>query len=215
MSLANIYEQLSEGKIKELAIVLKTDVQGSIEPIRASLEQLSSEQVKVRVIRTGSGSITESDVLLAIASKGIVVGFDTDAEPGAKKLAENEGISIRKYDVIYSLVDDVSKALKGMLAPVKVEVVEGRAEIIAVFPAAKGAKIAGMRMIEGKGTRGSSVRVFRGNKKIAETSVESMRRFKDDVREVVAGFEAGIAFKDFKDFQIGDTLQFYSIQVTA
>ena len=215
VSLANLFEQLSAGKVKELAIVLKTDVQGSIEPIKASLEQLSTDEVRVRVIRSGSGSITESDVLLAIASKGIVVGFDTDAEPGAKHLAENEGISIRRYDVIYSLVDDVSKALKGMLAPVRVEVAEGRAEVIAIFPAGKNARIAGVRVLEGKASRGSLVRAFRKDKKIADTAIASVRRFKDDVKEVAAGFEAGMVLKDFNDFQIGDTLQFFKIEETG
>ncbi len=212
ISLANLFEQLSAGKVKELAIILKTDVQGSIEPIKASLEQLSTDEVKVRVIRSGSGSITESDVLLAIASKGIIMGFSTDAEPGAKRLAENEGISIRRYDVIYGLVDDVRKALKGMLAPVKVEVIEGRAEIITVFPGAKGTKIAGVRILEGKASRGSSVRIFRKDKKIIESTIDSLRRFKDDVKEVATGFEAGIVLKDFNDFQTGDTLQFFKIE---
>jgi translation initiation factor IF-2 len=215
ISLANLFEQLSAGKVKELAIVLKTDVQGSIEPIKASLEQLSTDEVKVRVIRSGSGSITESDVLLAIASKGIIMGFNTDAEPGAKRLAENEGISIRRYDVIYGLVDDVRKALKGMLAPVKVEVVEGRAEIITVFPGAKGTKIAGVRILEGKASRGSSVRIFRKDKKIIESNIDSLRRFKDDVKEVAAGFEAGIVLNNFNDYHTGDTLQFFKIEVVV
>ena len=215
VNLANLFEQLSAGKVKELAIVLKTDVQGSIEPIRASLEQLSTDEVKVRVIHTGSGSITESDVLLAIASKGIIVGFNSDAEPGAKRLAENEGVSIRKYDVIYSLVDDVSKALKGMLAPVKLEVLDGRAELIATFAGPKATKIGGIRVTEGKINRNSSVRVFRKDKLIAETSILSMRRFKEDVREIATGFEAGIVLKDFNDFQIGDALQFFRIEETA
>ena len=131
------------------------------------------------------------------------MGFNTDAEPGAKRMAENEGISIRRYDVIYGMIDDVSKALKGMLAPVKVEVVEGRAEVIAVFPGGKGAKIAGVRVLEGKASRGSSVRVFRKDKQIAETTIESLRRFKDDVQEVAAGFEAGIVLKDFNEFAVG------------
>lgn len=215
VNLANLFEQLSAGKVKELAIVLKTDVEGSIEPIKASLEQLSGEEVKVKVIRTGTGSITESDVLLAIASKGIIVGFSTDPEPGAKRLAENEGVSIRRYDVIYSLVDDVGKALKGMLAPVKVEVTEGRAEIIAIFPAGKTVKVAGVRVTEGKATRNSSVRVFRKDKLVTETAIASLRRFKEDVREVASGFEAGIVLKDLNDFQIGDTLQFFKIEETA
>jgi translation initiation factor IF-2 len=215
VSLANLFDQISAGKVKELAIVLKTDVQGSIDPIKASLEQLSTDEVKVRVIRSGSGGVSESDVMLAIASKGIIVGFNADAEPGARRLAENEGVSIRRYDVIYSLVDDVSKALKGMLAPVKVEVAEGRAEIIAVFPAGKGARIAGVRVLEGKASRGASVRVYRKDKMVTESAVLSLRRFKDDVREVAAGFEAGIGLKDFNDVQLGDTLQFFRVEVTA
>jgi translation initiation factor IF-2 len=215
VSLANLFDQISAGKVKELAIVLKTDVQGSIDPIKASLEQLSTDEVKVRVIRSGSGGVSESDVMLAIASKGIIVGFNADAEPGARRLAENEGVSIRRYDVIYSLVDDVSKALKGMLAPVKVEVAEGRAEIIAVFPAGKGTRIAGVRVLEGKASRGASVRVYRKDKMVTESAVLSLRRFKDDVREVAAGFEAGIGLKDFNDVQLGDTLQFFRVEVTA
>jgi translation initiation factor IF-2 len=215
VSLANLYEQLSAGKVKELAIILKTDVQGSIEPIRASLEQLSTEEIKVRVIRSGSGSITESDVLLAIASKGIIVGFNADPEPGASRLAELEGISIRKYNVIYGLLDDVSKALKGMLAPVEVEVVEGRAEVRAVFPGAKTTRIAGVYVIEGKISRGASVRILRKEKVILESTVDSLRRFKDDVKEVAAGFEAGVILKDFNDFQTGDILQFFRIVETG
>lgn len=215
VSLANLFEQLSAGKVKELAIILKTDVQGSIEPIKASLEQLSTDEVKVRVIRGSSGSIAESDVLLAIASKGIIMGFNTDPEPGAKHLADNQGISIRRYDVIYGMIDDVSKALKGMLAPVEVEVVEGKAEIIAIFPGAKGSKIAGVRILEGKAVRGSSVRVFRKDKQIVQTHVESLRRFKDDVKEVAAGFEAGIVLKDYSEVHVGDVLQFFKMEQMA
>ena len=212
VNLSTIYEQISAGKVKELPVVLKTDVQGSIEPIRTSLEQLSNDEVKVRVIHTGTGGITENDVMLAAASKGIVIGFSVDADQGAKREAEVEGISVRRYDVIYSLVDDVSKALKGMLAPVKEEVVEGRAEVRAVFPAAKGTKVAGVWVAEGKITRGSSVRVLRGNKVLAESTVASLRRFKDDVREVAAGYEAGVVVKDHNDFEVGDVLVFFRIE---
>jgi translation initiation factor IF-2 len=216
VSLANLFEQLSAGKVKELAIILKTDVQGSIEPIKASLEQLSTEEVKVRVIRSGSGSITESDVLLAIASKGIIVGFSTDPDIGARRLAELEGVSIRRYDVIYALMDDVSKALKGMLTPVVVEVVEGRAEVRAIFSGAKGSRIAGVYISEGKVSRGSTVRVLRKEKIVVESAaVTGLRRFKDDVKEVAAGFEAGVLLKDYSDFQIGDSLQFIRIQETS
>jgi translation initiation factor IF-2 len=215
VSLANLSELLSAGRVKELDIILKTDVQGSIEPIKSSLEQLSTDEVKVRVIRSGSGSITESDVMLAIASKGIIIGFSTDAEPGARQLAEIEGVSIRHYDVIYGVVDDVSKALKGMLAPTKVEVVDGRAEVRAVFPAAKNAKVAGVYVTEGKVTRGASVRVLRQKKVAAESTVNSLRRFKEDVREVTAGYECGVRVTDFDDFQVGDILEFFRIEETA
>jgi translation initiation factor IF-2 len=171
--------------------------------------------VKVRVIHSGSGSVTESDVLLAIASKGIIVGFNADPEPGARRLAENEGVSIRRYDVIYGLIDDVKKALKGMLTPVKTEVVQGRAEVRAIFPAGKAGKVAGVYVIEGRMTRGDSVRIVRQNKVVAESSVASLRRFKDDVREVVAGYEAGVLFKDHHEFQLGDVLQFFRLQETV
>jgi translation initiation factor IF-2 len=215
VSLANLFELLSAGRVKELDIILKTDVQGSIEPIKSSLEQLSTDEVKVRVIRSGSGRITESDVMLAIASKGIIIGFSTDAEPGARRLAEIEGVSIRHYDVIYGVVEDVSKALKGMLAPTKAEVIDGRAEVRAVFPAAKGAKVAGVYVTEGKVTRGASVRVLRQKKVVAESTVNSLRRFKDDVKEVTAGYECGVGVTDFNDFQVGDTLEFSHIEETA
>jgi translation initiation factor IF-2 len=215
VSLANLSELLSAGRVKELDIILKTDVQGSIEPIKSSLEQLSTDEIKVRIIRSGSGSITESDVMLAIASKGIIIGFSTDAEPGARQLAEIEGVSIRHYDVIYSVVDDVSKALKGMLAPTKVEVVDGRAEVRAIFPAAKGVKVAGVYITEGKVTRGASVRVLRQKKVVAESTVNSLRRFKEDVREVAGGYECGVGVADFNDFQVGDILEFFHIQATG
>jgi translation initiation factor IF-2 len=215
VSLANLFELLSAGRVKELDIILKTDVQGSIEPIKSSLEQLSTDEVKVRVIRSGSGRITESDVMLAIASKGIIIGFSTDAEPGARRLAEMEGVSIRHYDVIYSVVDDVSKALKGMLAPTKAEVVDGRAEVRAVFPAAKGTKVAGVYVTEGKVTRGASVRVLRQKEVVAESTVKSLRRFKEDVREVTASYECGVGVTDFDDFQVGDILELFHIEETG
>ena len=161
VSLSNLFEQVSAGQVKELAVILKTDVQGSIEPIRSSLEHLSTDEVKVRVIHSASGRITENDVLLAVASKGIIIGFDTDIELGARRLAELEGVSIRNYDVIYNLVDDVGKALKGMLKPARVEVIDGRAEVRAIFSAIKMQKVAGVFVTEGKVSRDASVRVLR------------------------------------------------------
>ena len=211
VSLHSLYEQISAGKVKELNVILKTDVQGSIEPIRISLEKLGSEAVKVRIIHAGAGNITESDVLLAIASKGLIVGFDVGIEEGAKRQAATEGIDIRLYDIIYSLIDDIDKALKGLLPVPIVEVIEGRAEVIAVFPA-KGNKVAGVRVAEGKVTRGVKVRVWRGKKTLADSTVASLKRFKENVKECAAGFECGVGVEGFGDFQMGDVMEFYSQQ---
>ena len=215
VSLGNLLEQVSAGRVKELNVVLKADVQGSIEPIRSSLERLATDEVKVRVIHSGSGSISETDVMLAIASQGLIIGFNTNSEPGARRLAELKGVSIRYYDVIYTLVDDVTKALKGMLEPSKVEVIDGRAEVRAIFPAGKRQKAAGAYVTEGKVSRGASVRVRRQNKVISESIVSSLKRFKDDVREVTAGYECGIGLKDFSEFEIGDSLEFFRIELVS
>lgn len=212
VSLSNLYEQLSAGKVKELGIILKTDVQGSVEPIRNSLEKLSNDEVKVSMIHSGPGDITESNILLALASKGVIVGFNTSVETGAKRLAEREGISIRLYDIIYNLIEDVDKALKGMLEPTEIEVIDGHAEVRAVFPAGKKEKAAGVYVTEGKVMRGGSVRVIRGGQKIHESAITSLRRFKDDVREVATGYECGVGVQGFNDFQVGDTLEFFHIE---
>ncbi|MBM3119113.1 MAG: translation initiation factor IF-2 [Chloroflexi bacterium] len=209
LGLSDLSTQISAGQIKELSIILKTDVQGSIEPIRDSLEQLGDEKAKVRVIHSGSGSITESDVLLALASKGIIIGFNSRPEPGAQRLAEVEGISIRHYNVIYELIKDVDKALKGLLEPTYTEVIEGQAEILAVFEAGKKGKVAGISVKEGKVRRDSLARVLRRAELIHESRVGSLRRFKEDVKEVAAGFECGIRIENFSDFQVGDIIQFY------
>jgi len=214
VSLTNLFDQVSQGQVKELNVILKTDVQGSIEPIKSSLEQLSTDEVKVRVIRSASGNIAESDVMLAIASKGIIIGFNTQSEPGAQRLADLEGVSIRYYNVIYNLVDDVSKALKGMLEPSKVEVIDGRAEVRAIFSSGKKSKVAGAYISEGKATIGVSVRVQRQGKTVYGSVVSSLRRFKDDVREVTSGLECGVGVKDFNEFEVGDMLEFYRIEET-
>ena len=213
VTLSNLYDQISAGQVKELNIILKADVQGSIEPIRSSLEQLATEEVRVRVIHSGTGNITESDVMLAIASKGIIIGFGVGYQPGARRLADVEGVSIRSYDVIYDLVDDVSKALKGMLQPSYVEVVDGRAEVRAIFPTIKKGKVAGIYVTEGKVNRGVSARLWRQGQTVCESTVNSLRRFKDDVKEVAAGYECGIGFADFSEFQVGDILEFFRKEV--
>ena len=215
VSLNNLYDQISTGQVKGLNVILKTDVQGSIEPIRSSLERLGTEEVQVRIIHNGTGNITESDVMLATASKGLIIGFGVSTEEGARRLASAEGIDIRHYDVIYNLIDDVDKALKGLLEPSYVEVIEGRAEVRAIFPAGKRVQVAGAYVVEGKVSRNASVRVRRGEEIVHESTVSSLRRFKDDVREVAAGYECGIGIKDLSEFQVGDILEFFRMEKAA
>jgi translation initiation factor IF-2 len=212
VNLDNLYDQITAGKVKELNVILKTDVQGSIEPIRTSLERLGTEEVKVRIIHSAAGNITESDVMLAAASHGIIIGFNVSASEGARRVAATSGVSIRHYNIIYNLTDDVDKALKGMLEPTFVEVIEGRATVQAVFSASKGSKVAGVMVNDGKVTRNVSVRVRRGKEVLADSKVSSLKRFKDDVREVAAGYECGVGIKDFNEFQVGDVLEFYRME---
>jgi len=209
VNLSNVYEQLSDGRVKELNIVLKADVQGSIEPIRTSLEQIAEEEVKVRVIHSGTGNVTESDLMLAIASKAVIIGFNTGSETGARRLAELEGVSIRHYDVIYNLVDDIAKALKGMLEPTYVEVIEGHAEVRAIFSLSRREKVAGAYVTEGRMVRGASIRVLRDGQVVHESIVSSLRRFKEDAREVATGYECGVGVRGFTDFEVGDVLEVF------
>jgi translation initiation factor IF-2 len=209
LSLSAISGQISAGQIKELNIILKTDVEGSVEPIKTSLERLGAEKVRATVIHSASGSITESDVLLASASRGIIIGFNTRAAPGATRLAEAEGVSIQYYDVIYKLIEDIDKTLKGMLEPTYATVLIGRAEVRAVFPSKGRGKVAGVYVSEGKLQRDSEAKIIRQGKVICESSVSSLKRFKDDVTEVAAGLECGMGIKGFTDFQPGDIIEFY------
>ena len=212
LSLSALSSQISEGKVKELNVVLKTDVQGSIEPMKDTIERLSTEKVRANVIHAASGSITESDVLLAAASKGIIIGFNTGPAPGAQQLAEAEGISIQRYDVIYRLEEDVSKALKGMLEPTYVEVIGGRAEIRAIFGSSKQGTVAGVYIKEGKAWRNARVKVLRQNKVVCESRITSLKRFKEDATEVSAGLECGVGVEGFTDFAIGDIIEFYRVE---
>lgn len=215
ITLSDLSAQISTGQVKELNIILKTDVQGSIEPIKNSLERLTTEQIKTRVIHSGSGSITESDVLLALASKGIIIGFNAKTETGAQRMADLEGISFRNYNVIYDLIEDVDKALKGMLEPVYSDVVDGQAEVRAIFTTSKKGKAAGVSVKEGKVTRDSLVRILRKGEIVKESRISSLRRFKNDVKEVTTGMECGIGVEGFSDFQIGDIIQVYRKEKVA
>jgi translation initiation factor IF-2 len=212
VTLTSLSDQISSGQVKELNIILKADVQGSIEPIRNSLERLTADTVKVRIIHSGSGSVTETDVMLAMTSNGIIITFNNGVEAGAKRIAEAEGISIRRYNVIYDLVDDVERALKGMLEPVYTEVVQGRAEVRAIFSGGKRGNVAGVYIIEGEVNRDVKVRVRRGDKVVFESSISSLRRFKENVSEVTMGYECGIGIKGFTSFQVGDILEFYRME---
>jgi translation initiation factor IF-2 len=209
VTLEALFGEVTAGKVKELNVILKTDVQGSIEPVRNSIERLSSEAIKVRVIHAASGTITESDVMLAVASKAIIVGFSSKPEPGARRMAESEGVDIRYYEVIYELVDDIEKALLGLLEPVYSDVIDGHAEVRQVFRISRRGNIAGCYVRDGTAGRASLVRVLRDEQVMAETRVASLRRFTEDVREVQVDHECGIALEGFEDFQEGDVLEFY------
>jgi len=209
LSLDDLLVQLQEEQTKELSLILKTDVQGSIEPIKNSLERLDTEEIKVKIIHSGSGAITEGDVMLAVASKGIVIGFNTAPTLGAQRLAELERVDIRRYNVIYELIEDIERALKGMKEPSYVEVIEGHAEVRAVFPLGKYGKVAGVYVSDGKISRDALVRVIRQKQVVHQATLSSLRRFKDDVKEVAAGFECGIGIEGFNQFEIGDVIEFY------
>jgi translation initiation factor IF-2 len=209
LSLSALSSQISDGQIKELNIVLKTDVEGSIDPIKTSVERLGTEKTKARIIHAASGSITESDVILASASKGIIIGFNTPTSPGATQLADVEGVGIQHYNVIYKLIEDVDRTLKGMLEPTYAEVLGGRAEVRAVFPRGKLGKVAGVYVMEGKVWRDAQVKILHQNKVICDSRVSSLKRFKDDAAEVSAGLECGVGIEGIVDFQIGDIIEFY------
>jgi translation initiation factor IF-2 len=209
VKLDDVYAQIQAGQAKDLNLILKTDVQGSIEPIRDSLERLGSEEVRLKVIHTGSGAITEGDVLLALASKGIIVGFHTAPTVGAQRMAESDGVDIRLYDIIYDLIADVERALKGMKEPTYLEVVEGHAEVRAIFSAGRHAKAAGVYVNDGVLRRNALIRVIRGKEVVLQSSIASLRRFKDDVKEVATGLECGVGVDGFNQFAVGDVIEAY------
>ena len=209
LSLEEVVNRIDIGDVKELNLVLKADVQGSLEAIRQSLERLVDEDAKVRVLHTGVGAVTESDVLLASASEGIIISFSTSSEPSAERLAERMGVEIRPYNIIYKLIDDVELALHGMLEPVYAEVVVGKAEIREIFDGRRGTMIAGCRVTDGRMVRNGAVRVTREGENIAQTTISSLRHFRDEVNEMNAGTECGIILQGFNDFQTGDVLEVY------
>ena len=210
LTLDQVFAKFQAGESKELPLVVKADVQGSLEPIATSLEKLSTEDIRVTILYAETGNVTENDVLLASASKAIVVGFAVAADQAAQRLADTEGVSIRMYDIIYRLTEDIEKALKGMLEPEYKDVVIGKAEVRQVFRIPKVGNIAGSFVREGEIRRNATARVMRGGQKIFEGAVSSLKHLKDDVREVRQGFECGIAFDGFDSFKTGDLIEFYT-----
>ena len=213
--LETLFEQMGEGEIKTLPLIIKADVQGSYEGLTHALSKLSTDEVKVNVIHAAVGAISESDVNLAIASKAVIIGFNVRADTQARKLAESAGVEIRYYNVIYDAVDDVKAALAGMLSPEKRENVIGMAEIRQVFRISKVGVVAGCMVLDGVVKRSTRVRVLRKNVVIHDGELDSLKRFKDDVREVKAGFECGLSIKNFSDIQEGDQLEFYEVVEVA
>lgn len=210
VSLDTLYMQMQEGTVKELNIVLKCDVQGSVEAIKNALSKLGEENIKVRLIHEGVGNITETDVHLAGASGAVIIGFNVKADGAAQRLAQKEGVDIRYYNIIYNLIDDIQAALKGLLEPTYREVIEGHAEVQQLFKAGKNTVIAGCRVTDGKITRSSRARVLRKDTRVYDGQVASLRRGKDDVREVLTGYECGIVLEDFSGFELGDIIEVYA-----
>ncbi len=212
VSLEELFASVQAGETKELQLIVKADVQGSLEPIMVELEKLGKGPIGVQVLYAETGNIGENDVMLASASKAIIVGFNVQADVAARRLAEAEGVSIRLYDIIYRMTEDIEKALKGMLEPEVVEKVIGRANVLAVFSASKLGRVAGCRVVEGELRRNAKVRLYRGPDMVYEGEMASLRHEKDDVREIRTGFECGVGLKNFNDIQVGDVLICYVLE---
>jgi translation initiation factor IF-2 len=209
--LENMFEQLAESEIKSLALIVKADVQGSYEALANALTKLSTGEVKVNIVHAAVGGITESDVNLALASKAVIIGFNTRADVAARKLAEHSGVDIRYYNIIYEAVDEIKAALSGMLTPEKKESQLGLVEVREVYKISKVGTVAGCYVLEGVVRRGSKVRLLRDNVVVFDGELDSLKRFKDDVREVKAGFECGLSLKNYNDVEKGDQLEVYEI----
>ena len=211
VSLDDLFTQIQSGNVKDLNVVVKADVQGSVEAVRQSLERLSNEEVRIRIIHGGVGTITESDVMLASASNAIIIGFNVRPEPAAKLFADEEKVDVRLYRVIYNAIEDITAAMKGMLDPVYEEKVLGHAEIRQLFKASGVGSIAGSYVLDGKFERNCQARITRDGIVIFEGELESLKRFKDDVKEVAAGYECGLVFKKFNDIKVGDFVEAFKM----
>lgn len=214
-SLEELFAAYQSGEAKELNLILKADVQGSLEPIMSEVKKLGKDEIGVKMLYAETGNIGENDVMLASASKAIVIGFNVQADVAARRLADKEGVSIRLYDIIYRVTEDIEKALKGMLDPVITEKEIGRAEVLEVFPISKIGKIAGCRVREGELRRNAKVRLVRGKDLVFEGEMASLKHEKESVREIRTGFECGVGLKNFHDIKVGDELVCYILEETS
>jgi translation initiation factor IF-2 len=214
-TLEQLFEKFQAGEVRELPLILKADVQGSLEPIINSLNELSQGDIKINIIHAETGSISESDVMLATASKAIVLGFNVGADNAARNLADQQGVSIRLYEIIYRMIEDIDKALKGMLEPEIKEVSVGQAQVRAIFTINKVGTIAGCRVTQGEVRRNTRIRVMRNGEKVFDGEISSLKHEKDDVKEVRQGFECGISLKGYNDLSEGDILESYVIEKTS
>ena len=213
VKLEEIYKKIEAGEIKELRVIIKADTMGSLEALKKSLEELSTEEVSVRIIHGAVGGITENDVMLAKASGAIIIGFNTRPDPKARELIEKEKVDARMYGIIYQVIDDVKKALQGMLTPIEREEVLGSAEVRATFKVKKVGTVAGCYVLEGKIVRGAKARLVRQGVVVYDGQIENLKRFKEDVQEVARGYECGIKLKDFNDVKVGDVIECYEIKL--
>jgi translation initiation factor IF-2 len=207
--------RIQEGEAKELPIIVKSDVHGTLEAIVGSLEKLGTDEVKVRILHAAVGGINESDVTLAGATEASVIGFNVRANPQARELARRDGIDIRYYSIIYNLVDEIKSILSGLLAPQRLEKFLGYAEIREVFSVSKSGKVAGCMVTDGLVKRGAKARLLRDNVVIHDGALKTLRRFKDEVREVKEGYECGMAFENYQDIQNGDQIECYEVEEIA
>jgi len=208
ITLEQLYQKIKEG-VKELNVIIKADVQGSIEALIDALNKLSTDDIKLKVIHSSPGTITETDVMLASASNAVIIGFNVRPDARVVEVAEQEGVDIKLYDIIYNVIADVKAAMEGLLEPVYREVVQGRAEVREIFRVPKVGTIAGSYVTDGKITRNSSLRLLREGVVIYDGRMSSLRRFKDDVREVAMGFECGMGIEGYNDIQVADVIETY------
>ena len=215
VTLENLYDKIKQEEFKELKLIMKADVHGSIEAVREALSGIISKEIKLNIIHSAVGAISESDVMLALASNAIIIGFNAAPDQKTQSLAQTEKVEIRTYAIIYDIIEDIKKAMEGLLTPLQKEKSMGRAEVLQVFSVSKVGTIAGSKVVEGKMVRGALARVFRNGTAVYEGKIASLKRFKDDVKEALMGFECGILLENFNDVQINDTIEAYMVEEVA